>query len=697
MNAVNSLLMCRNRMLNRCAVMNSIILKKGKADKQCFNRFNALQTCVSYKETLSKQTELGKGHRNTIKEWGRDIVKYRQATKEAAKAQMMDEEKELVLTKGDCPVNLFNVESSFLDKAAIMKPKFRLLEDTIEEEMEVFDTEESDRAIADLLDEEVPVLPVDVSTPDTSFDFDFQLQRVVTSTPPSKQSKSIMNVIQSSTQQPNFNYSPSSYDVVQSFTQEPNVNHSPSSDCIQSFTQEPNVNHSPSSSDVIQSSTQQPNVNYSPSSYDVIQSFTQEPNVNHSPSSDVIQSFTQQPNVNHISSPGVIQSSTQEPNVNHSPSSDVIQSFTHEPNVNNSPSSSDVIQSFTQQPNVNHSPSSDVIQSFTQQPSVNHISSSDVIQSSTQEPNVNHSPSSDVIQSFTQEPNVNNSPSSSDVIQSFTQQPNVNHSPSSDVIQSSTQQPNVNHSTSSDVIQSSTQEPNINHSPSSGNIPRPPKFVLVGDNLEYKVVRRHITTTKQNIDHHMFNIMGVKNRVNASVELEGIKQPPIESKLDIDLSNYFPNRDDECNLISEFSTLVFRDLTQYREDMSCMKNHLQSVIPHDHMEETKQKSEITSLGILNKNENKTEDIIEIMKDLHTMVPCLEDGELVKTFSVGDLLTVERETNGQENLRCSTTVAKRLEGLIPALADFHTYGNFMEVVWHFLYDASSSSDVETLEM
>ena len=48
------------------------------------------------------------------------------------------------------------------------------------------------------------------------------------------------------------------------------------------------------------------------------------------------------------------------------------------------------------------------------------------------------------------------------------------------------------------------------------------------------------------------------------------------------------------------------------------------------------------------------------------------------MSVGDLLTTERSENAQDDLQDSTTPSKRLEGLIPALADFHTYGNFLEV-------------------
>ena len=65
-----------------------------------------------------------------------------------------------------------------------------------------------------------------------------------------------------------------------------------------------------------------------------------------------------------------------------------------------------------------------------------------------------------------------------------------------------------------------------------------------------------------------------------------------------------------------------------------------------------------------------------MKMQHQLVPGHGSAHLVRLFSVGDLLTVEREQNAQENLQDSLSSSWRLEGLIPALADFHTYVNFM---------------------
>ena len=66
MNAVNSLLMCRNQHMNRCALTNSFILKRGKADKMCFNRFHSVNMCLLYQRVVLKQEELGKDSRNAL-------------------------------------------------------------------------------------------------------------------------------------------------------------------------------------------------------------------------------------------------------------------------------------------------------------------------------------------------------------------------------------------------------------------------------------------------------------------------------------------------------------------------------------------------------------------------------------------------------------------------------------------------------
>ena len=68
-----------------------------------------------------------------------------------------------------------------------------------------------------------------------------------------------------------------------------------------------------------------------------------------------------------------------------------------------------------------------------------------------------------------------------------------------------------------------------------------------------------------------------------------------------------------------------------------------------------------------------------MRFQHKLVPGHGSNHMVRMFSIGDLLTTEREQHAQDDLCDSASPSARLEGLIPGLADFHSYGNFMEVV------------------
>lgn len=67
-----------------------------------------------------------------------------------------------------------------------------------------------------------------------------------------------------------------------------------------------------------------------------------------------------------------------------------------------------------------------------------------------------------------------------------------------------------------------------------------------------------------------------------------------------------------------------------------------------------------------------------MDHIHKYVPRTGTDKLLPILSVGDLLTVERELNAQEDMRNATTREKRKEGLIPTMADFHCFGNFLDV-------------------
>ena len=81
---------------------------------------------------------------------------------------------------------------------------------------------------------------------------------------------------------------------------------------------------------------------------------------------------------------------------------------------------------------------------------------------------------------------------------------------------------------------------------------------------------------------------------------------------------------------------------------------------------------------MEKNENESTEIVEIMEHLYQYVPGGKTENPIAVLSGGDLLTVERELNGIEDRCNSQTSQKRLDGLVPCLEDFHTFGNFLAV-------------------
>lgn len=95
-----------------------------------------------------------------------------------------------------------------------------------------------------------------------------------------------------------------------------------------------------------------------------------------------------------------------------------------------------------------------------------------------------------------------------------------------------------------------------------------------------------------------------------------------------------------------------------------------------------------------KNENKGDEMVEILTHLHQYIPSvpfvtkstLETGEVVEEEKAnirriiigGDQLTAARIRSGQRAKQNAESPVRRLEGIIPAAEDWHTKANFLGV-------------------
>ena len=101
------------------------------------------------------------------------------------------------------------------------------------------------------------------------------------------------------------------------------------------------------------------------------------------------------------------------------------------------------------------------------------------------------------------------------------------------------------------------------------------------------------------------------------------------------------------------------------------------------------------MSIIPKNENKGDEMVDIMDTIHPYVPMVETTDEIlvpsrnetaevkraRSFPIllhGDYLTACRARSAQKVKINSKTQSKRLEGLVPAAADWHTKLKALEV-------------------
>ena len=89
-----------------------------------------------------------------------------------------------------------------------------------------------------------------------------------------------------------------------------------------------------------------------------------------------------------------------------------------------------------------------------------------------------------------------------------------------------------------------------------------------------------------------------------------------------------------------------------------------------------------NLGVIFKDENLGEEMIDIIRGLHRLVPTMEGPGGQENFDrvpvVGDQKTMERGVEAQFSVRNAYTKSRRLEGLFFQLADWHHENKFLAV-------------------
>ncbi|XP_068693691.1 uncharacterized protein [Montipora foliosa] len=103
------------------------------------------------------------------------------------------------------------------------------------------------------------------------------------------------------------------------------------------------------------------------------------------------------------------------------------------------------------------------------------------------------------------------------------------------------------------------------------------------------------------------------------------------------------------------------------------------------------------LGLLEKDENKSEEMLQILQHCHAeYVPLDPESSILHKINLGgDHLTVERATSAVNAVADSDEAHERLEGIILKHEEFHCEMNFLQMVFDYLYKENSAGDLGTL--
>ena len=174
---------------------------------------------------------------------------------------------------------------------------------------------------------------------------------------------------------------------------------------------------------------------------------------------------------------------------------------------------------------------------------------------------------------------------------------------------------------------------------------------------------------------------------------------PIRDIRNVPNEEFVPNTDNTNSLMESFIFHVMKSLVKFLPCFNNFKSCIPPYIWHPHIQETSKKSEYDILDLLDKSENKSDDMLTILQEIHKFIPCLniydEKNVLERITFGGDVLTNERAYTGQVNMVNVNSESGRMQGVIHRPEGLHMCMNLCKYMVETFCSTSSASDAGTL--
>lgn len=173
-----------------------------------------------------------------------------------------------------------------------------------------------------------------------------------------------------------------------------------------------------------------------------------------------------------------------------------------------------------------------------------------------------------------------------------------------------------------------------------------PSFEIIGDNIDLIMKHpSHMTKEKKRPIIHWFLNLAVQRRVISSLP----NDKPLAEISSVRNHTFLPSSNDCKNLNASFRFHIVKVLVKHIKCLKPFKKSVPNFIDHRYVKELSQKSQFCVLDLLNKSENKMEEMISILQHIHeNYIPHTDDNppSVIRKIIFGDVLTNERAYSAQ---------------------------------------------------
>ncbi|VDI38279.1 Hypothetical predicted protein [Mytilus galloprovincialis] len=219
----------------------------------------------------------------------------------------------------------------------------------------------------------------------------------------------------------------------------------------------------------------------------------------------------------------------------------------------------------------------------------------------------------------------------------------------------------------------------------------------LGYSIVFDNVNKHIKARSTDRKHG--NTM--KNMVQAYAAVDRIpslhlsdEKPTSDQISQIPIESYLPDDNFRKSLRKDFIVEVKKILKTHLEFFTNMYLS-EDNDDHCYSRQSSKKSKLIPLGVLNKDECKIAEMIDVMEDYHKYVPMGTDMNPFIIPLYGDQLSVERANDAQNARINAESQWDQLQGLHPSIQEWHKRAIILVDTYKVLFSSKSARSVGTL--